>query len=149
MIGGIRRIIAFGAVAASLSLGCRTGPSFEGKWSGERAIQGQPGADPAVLKTLSKLEIEFRSDGRFQMTDAGMGKSGSYRYGDLAGKPAAFLRVDSILGRPLSEQPESVQRSHEKEAEAVLQPDGTLAYHDPAGFDRETIFLHRASQPGP
>lgn len=132
-----------------LAFGCGSSERFVGKWQGERDVRAQPGADPYIVKTLSRIRITITDKGTFEMQDAGMPKTGTVRVGSKDGKTVAFLKIDAIMDRPLAEQPRTTQDRNSQEIELTLQPDGTATYVDPQGFEEKPVVMKRESQPDP
>ncbi|MFZ4507594.1 MAG: hypothetical protein ACOYON_07860 [Fimbriimonas sp.] len=138
----IIRMIALGTV---LFLGgCASRSAFVGKWVGERKVDAVPGADPIIVRQLSRIKLDIQENGKFTMEDAGMPKAGTFR---VETSEKGFLKVESILGRPLSEQPEMTQELHKGEIELRANADGTLTYDDPAGFEHEPVIMRPQPQP--
>ena len=137
--------LVFALVLASMGCG---GPSFnfEGHWSGKRNLPRRPGDDDVILNTISKVDVDVKPDGKFDLFDAGMPKSGRYRTEGLK----AFLKVETIMERPVEEHgTASVEMN--KEIQLMAQKDGSIVFSDPGAAWQEPVKLVREkgeAQPG-
>jgi hypothetical protein len=129
---------------AWLVVGCGCGQSLrlEGKWLGSRPVESDPDADPAVVTTLSKVDLRIGANGRFTLFERGLPKGGVIRYAGAK----AFLEVNELVGRPLAKQPKEV-RDQFQPIELTPQKDGSLLYRDPAILE-QPIVLKRVSPQG-
>jgi hypothetical protein len=118
LLGLAATLLCFTACAKPIDL--------TGTWVGFRTIEAAPGADPAMTKTLSKVEIQITPNRKFALFERGLPKTGRVRYSS----ESAELEITELLGRPLNRQPKSVQEEY---GPITLTPksDGTLLYHDP------------------
>ena len=104
------------------------GPSESkiGSWLGFRDVGTDPEADPAVLKTLAKVDLRILKTGRFSLFESGLPKTGTVRYGN----GMAYLEIEEIAGRPLRQQSSDVQaEARDIELSLVAK---SLKYHDPS-----------------
>lgn len=133
------------AVVACIAL-CGCGRSFDyyGKWVAKRDIATPAGGDKDIAATLAKVELTIKQDGRFELFEGGVPKSGTVRFA----KDRAYISVDTYFGQPIERAgPEVVAQN----AEMSLTPvdSNTLEFHDPKGFDPKPIMLKREAQPAP
>jgi hypothetical protein len=140
------RAVFLGGVLALTLLACsRSGPTFqwEGTWRGQRPIPNA-GDNPTVAATLGRVEVTLHPNGTFDLFEAGLPKSGSFRVHE----GVALLKVDRFLDRPIADQGSAAEAMNEELRLAPLK-DGALLYSDPRGFDREPIRLERLSATPP
>ncbi|WP_038473354.1 hypothetical protein [Fimbriimonas ginsengisoli] len=133
----IARSISFAAVVFVL-LGCGDRFQFAGKWTGQREVQAQQGANPDVVNTLKRVTVKIDNEGRFEMFDQGISFAGPVQHdgSDLVLKP------DTMLDRPLDRQPQDV-RDAIKSARLKGNKDGTVTFSEEGG---EPVTLKRESQ---
>jgi len=132
-------MIAGGSLVIGGLAGCGPTNSFnyQGAWIGHRKLTPIPGTDPHVVEEAATVRVTILPGGHFTMTDSGMGKEGDFRLEDGHG----VLRVTSILGRPISREPQDVQ---DRNVPITLTPSaGALKYFDPKGFDKDGLVLER------
>lgn len=123
--------------------GCGTRPDWVGVWQGERPREREPGMDPAIHQTLTRVKLTLREDGTFELIEAGMPREGDAAFGATE----TTLQARRFMGRPIERMGSS--------AEAMNQPmklrwvgDGTIEYRDPAGFDTSPVVLRRVTAGG-
>jgi hypothetical protein len=129
----------------ALLLLCACGGSsfeFEGSWRGDRAIEAQPGQDPAIAKTLGRISLTITPDGRFEMFEGGVPKGGSFWVENGTGK----LKVETYFDRPIEEAGKEVLLRNAV-IDLVPQKDGSLQFVDPEGFDKTHPILKRETKP--
>lgn len=111
---------------------------------GNRNLSVPPDADPSAIRTIGKIDLNLKSNGRFELLEGGAPKTGRYRTsGDTA-----YLKVETFFERPIETQGKAAVDAN-VEIEAKLQSDGTLRFHDPKGYDPDPIVLKREAQPVP
>jgi hypothetical protein len=139
----IGRIMAPGGLAVLLLAGCNGSPKFDyaGTWTGMRPIEGRPGADPDVLRSIGRVELRIDERGHFALLESGLAKEGTV---EKTARGAA-LPVEMLMGRPLDRQPEDIRRDIPR-FELVPQADGALRFIDPRRPKEETI-LRREAKP--
>jgi hypothetical protein len=116
----IGRIMAFAGLA--WLVGCGPSLHIEGTWKGNRVIEGQPGADPLILRDLGRIELMVDSKGRFTLMERGMPKTGNI----IPSSDGATLRVEQVAGQP-------IERTGPESSKTLKRgPNGTLIYSDPA-----------------
>lgn len=110
---------------------------WEGTWRGQRPLPNVRD-NPTVAATLGRVEVTLHPNGTFDLFEAGLPKSGTFR---VEGEEA-LLKVERFLDRPLSEQGSSAEAMN---AEIRLRPlpDGALLYSDPRGFDPAPLRLEK------
>ncbi len=136
----IRQIIALaGGLFALLSLGC--GPSHDwstGVWKGDRQLAGE---DPAMMRTLSKVELTLRPEGRFELIESGLSGAGRWQSeGDYV-----WLDLEEMLRRPISPR----DRAEMHPIELRWLGDDRLEYRNPNGFTPTSVILKRETKPVP
>jgi hypothetical protein len=87
---------------------------------------------------VSQVKLIIQPEGKFTLEDAGMPKSGTFESQPKGG----LLHVDTIMGRGIESEPEDVRRRNVP-IQLKLQPDGSLTYFDPAGFDPQPLELEK------
>jgi len=141
----IDRIIA--SIATSLlgtlcffALGCGSGNqfNFQGNWLGHRQVNAQPGANSALLNTVSEVKLSIKDNGTFTLVDAGIPKNGDFHQDGDKGS----LVITSIMNEPISQQPADVQASNVS-INLTPQKNGSILLFDPKGFDSAGITLSR------
>lgn len=86
------------AALAWVSAGCGDSRPFQGRWVGDRGILAEPGQDPSVAVSLSRVRLQLTGD-RFVLTEEGFTKEGRASFG----RGEATLTVQSVLGRSVRE----------------------------------------------
>ncbi len=116
------------------------GASFQwaGTWTGKRNLSLPKGGDPSILATISKVELKIEENGRFELFEGGVHKSGTVR---SEGRQA-FLRVTHFLDRPIEAQGEAAVKMNQ-EILLSAQKDGSVIFTDPAGIADATVRLRR------
>lgn len=90
-----------------------------------------------MLDQVSQFKLSIQPDGTFTAEDAGLPESGSWQ----VVKDHAEFSVQKVMGQP-------VDGANNKPLITVTpQPDGTLLWKDPAGFDPDGLTLHKSQQP--
>lgn len=125
------------------------GPSFNftGHWTGRRDLPKKPDDNAVILNSIAKVDLELRPDGRFELLEGGVPRSGSYR---VDGRDA-YLRVTHFMNRPIEDQGQTAVKLNQ-EIELKAQNDGSITLRDPAGFTKDSVKLVREkseSQPAP
>lgn len=133
---------ALAVLLAWVGAGCNGSAQFQGRWVGERDIPVPEGGDRALAATIGRVRLEIKPNGRFDLVEAGMPKSGRVRYAD----GRAFLRIERIMHDPIEKLSPHVARENH-EIVLTVQRDGTLLYDDPRGFDPEPLVLRRETKP--
>ncbi len=132
------------SVGLALAGSASCGPRFDygGTWTGDRDLPVPEGGNPAVARTLGKIELTILANGRFEMLHEGLPKTGTVRYES----DRAFLEIKSILGEAVKEMGEPVVR-HNRALELRPVDLNSIELRDPAGFYPEPVVLRRKTQP--
>ena len=110
-------------VALSLLIGgCRHEPLPVGKFRGEHAIVGRPGADPVIVNQLRRVDLTIADDGKAVLEDGGLPREGQM---SRDGEKLKF-EVLTVYGRNVELQPPDQPRSFYFQ----LKKDGTILYGD-------------------
>lgn len=138
----IGRIMASGATLLLLA-GCNSSPRFDyvGTWIGHRPVQGQPGADPDVLRSIGKIDLRIKPNGRFAVFVSPYSMEGTLERTSTG----AALPVDMLMGRQIERQPEAVRKEIPR-LELIPGENGTLRLKDPR-TPSEVIELKREAKP--
>lgn len=139
---GLARRFGLGLAMGLLGLllfGC--GPSFQwnGHWTGKRNLPLPEGGDPAILSTISKVELTLEPNGRFELLEGGLPKSGTFH----AEGQTAYLKITHFMDRPIEAQGEAAVKMNQ-EIVLTAQKDGSVLFDDPGGIAKETVRLTRA-----
>jgi hypothetical protein len=121
--------------------GCSPTKPFFGSWIAHRSVNRPPAMSRGAYDTASELTVKITPDG-FTMVDAGEEKTGTVEYTH----GIAYLHVTTIMGQLMDRQDEQTQRRNVP-IRLTPQPDGTLIYYDPAGFDQNGLVLKRDTSP--
>ncbi len=116
--------------------GCAPSYDFNGKWVGKRDLTAVQHADPVIAANLSKVILEVRKDGRFELFTGGLPYSGT----SSGNGTSLQLNVDSVAGRPAPPGAASLPTPT-----LTAQSEGSILYKE--GADAEAIVLKRESQP--
>ncbi len=130
VIGGVGALLLLGWL---LWIGSQPTLDLTGKWIAFRDIEG--GADPAMNKSLSKVEVQIFANRTFYLFERGLPKKGRVHYTS----DRAVLEITDLAGRELARQPESVRADYGP-IDLVPQKDGTLLYKDTM-IAEPTLFL--------
>jgi hypothetical protein len=121
--------------------GCGRPINLDGTWVGYRKLASAEGADPSMVRTLSKVEVKIGGNGKFSLYAGQVPVSGTVRYTS----EKAYLDVREIMGQGLSRQPQDVQERYGT-IELTPQPDGTVLYHDPKVAE-DPVVLKKQGKP--
>jgi hypothetical protein len=132
------------AVASSAGfMGCGPSHSFQyvGQWEAHRELPKQAGVDPEIAYQASRVVLTIKSDGTFDLVDAGYPHGGNFEVdGDHA-----VLTITSVMGQPMDRQDAATQAQN-KPIRLTPEPDGkTLRYFDPGGFDQTGLIMKRVT----
>jgi hypothetical protein len=136
--------MASGATLLLLA-GCVNSPRFDyvGTWKGRKSVEGQPGADPDVINSLAKVELQVKPTGRFAIYYAPYSMEGTLERTSNGGA----LPVDLLMGREIERQPEDVRKEIPR-LELIPGEDGTLRLKDPRNPSEEIVLKREAKPPG-
>ncbi len=127
------------AIAVS---GCGGGLDLTGKWTGRREGKIPEGGNPVFYGTILRVELTVHEDGRFDLFEGGIPKSGSIRYS--GGK--AYLKIDTVMDQPIERAGEAVVKAN-REIELTSAGKNRIEYKDPGGFDSTPVILRKQPQP--
>lgn len=142
----VRFALALALAIIAFAAGCGGSFAWTGKWVGKRTLELPPNGNPYVMATLAKVELTILPNGRFELLESGVPKSGTVR---TEGR-RAYLKVTHFMDRPLSDQGEAALKMNQ-EIRLSVQKDGSIEFDDPGGLVREKVRLVREmteSQPG-
>jgi hypothetical protein len=124
--------------------GCNSSPRFDykGTWRGKQKVEGRPGADPDVLRSMEKIELRIDPMERFSIFVSPYVMEGSLERTSTG----AILPIDTVLGKPLDRQPKEFQAGIPR-FELFPKEDGTLRLRDPRQPQLEVV-LTREAKPG-
>lgn len=134
-------IIAFGGLC---SVACGKAAGLEGTWRGEHALPPEHANNPYVANSIKKVELTFKPNGTYELSNSGIPKSGSVR----ASGDEALLDVEMIFGKPI-ETIGSGARAANPPIKLKVLNEGTLSFQDSGGLLTDTVILRRVSQPVP
>ena len=63
---------------------------------GKVTVEGKPGADPDILRTMGKVDLEILPNGRFNIFVDGLSRQGTLEYA----ANSATLHYEQVMGRP-------------------------------------------------
>ena len=126
-----------------LLAGCARPINLEGTWLGYRKLEAAEGADPSMVRTLSKVELKIAPNGKFSLYAGQVPVGGVVRYTN----ENAFLEIQQVMGQEIGRQPKDVQDRYAT-IELTPQPDGTLLYHDPKVVE-EPVALQKQGKSSP
>jgi hypothetical protein len=138
-MAAMAKSITVGLLALGLLSGCQSSSKkWYGTWVGEldRADPSMPDND--VKRTVNSIRIEIKPDGTFTMLESGFDKEGTHRLGSRQ----AFLTVTRMLGRPIEQLGAEAERLNQ-DLVLTWEPNGTVSFTDPRGFDGGTVVLRR------
>ena len=131
-------IIAGGLAGA----GCGSSLSpYVGTWRGARTIPNRDQVPEAIRNTLERITVEVRTDGTFRLEDAGIVSEGDAR----PDPQRLLLIVKTRLDMPVERTGFGKSETNQP-IELRKQPDGSLLFFDPAGFDARPIPLRKIPQ---
>jgi hypothetical protein len=132
----IRRSISLGAFLVLALAGCGPAYNFAGHWIGYRNTPTNPGADPAVVKSVNRVEIKiFDKGNEFVLFERGLPKQGLIQTSGQSAK----LQIDQLVGSPIPPGYEPAPI----ELKAISKD--KIEYHDPA-MGEERVTLERQPQ---
>ncbi|MBX3118809.1 MAG: hypothetical protein KF784_07060 [Fimbriimonadaceae bacterium] len=143
----LRVLVPMVCVAGFLAIllaSCGGGVTFDyvGTWEGMRKIEAKPGQDQLIINSLAMIKVQVNTDGTFDMFEGGLKKSGTVYFGS----DQATLRVTRIMNQTLREYfPGGVDKYID--IALIPQPDGTVKYIDPNGFETDPVILKRDAKP--
>ena len=139
-ISGAWRAGGLGLIALVALLASSCGSSFPwpGHWVGQRNLPLPEGGDPGILATIGKVDLILKENGRFELLEGGLPKSGTFR---TEGN-RAFLKITHFMDRPIEQQGDAAMKMNQ-EIELSAQKDGTIVYDDPGGLVKEKVTLIR------
>ncbi|MEZ0325482.1 MAG: hypothetical protein ACAH95_06220 [Fimbriimonas sp.] len=112
--------------------------NLTGQWVGFRKMDAKEGADPSIVKTLTKVELRILPNRRFSLFERGLPKRGRVDYSE----DRATLEITELAGKGMETQPEHV-RDEYGPIEVIPQKDGSLLYRDPKLME-PPVFLRRS-----
>ncbi len=107
-----------------------------GKWEGNLQRTDPAMPDDDVKRTIDYLSVTILRNGTFEMVESGIPVTGSHNLGS----EKAFLTIKTRAGQPVSEK-ESTDLT------LTWNGDGSILWHDPAGFDGHPVRLTLKPQP--
>lgn len=143
-MSGMRLSLPLAALAISVVALCGCSGShfnFEGKWLGLRDFKAEPGQDVSILRTLAKIELNVKPNGKFELFEGGLPYDGSFRESGGIG----YLRIQAVMNKPIESQG-AFSKLGDTEIELHPTKDGDLDYVDKAGYDAKPIRLKRQAQ---
>jgi hypothetical protein len=111
-----------------------------GKWEGRRKLASRPDIPSYVMNSASKVTLYIYENGRFDLGDMSIPKSGKIA---IEGSDAK-LTIEKIAGVGVERQSQAT-REGIAPIELTMQPDGSLQYRDPKGMDPSSVNLKRAA----
>lgn len=118
-------------MAGCLGCGQDTTP-YVGSWTGEKSLDLAANTPPEIRASLSRLKLEVKRDGTFELVEESMPLAGTWH----SGEGGILLEFKTLLGRSLE--------PHQERKPVLLKfTKGDLMYSDPE--DKVPILMRRKS----
>jgi hypothetical protein len=104
-------------MAPMLIVGCGASSNLEGRWVGYRDLDPYAGSDPALMKSMAKVDLRISRE-RFDLSDLGLAKKGKV---EVSGGRIFLNVTDVTMG---NSQPE-------EHAAEIARDGANLVYQSP------------------
>lgn len=122
--------------------GCGDSKSkWVGTWEGQLEPLSEEERKDPIAYTVNRVTLEVNQDGSFELIRGGMPNGGRVVFS----KNKSILRLETIMGRPLENEPDNVRKQN-PDIEIEWLDSGKIRLIDPNDFGRQPLILSKRNE---